>query len=1494
MQKTMMTVSSWVLALGTCAAPLSGQVINTVAGTSWFFPTSGVQAMNAPLGNLQGVALDAQGNVYASDSENNIVVRISPDGVLTIVAGNGNKGYSGDGGPATSASLSVPAGLAVDSAGNLYIADSWNDRIRKVSGGTITTVAGSGVGGFSGDGGPASSASLSNPTGLALDSAGNLYIADTYNQRIRRVSGGTITTVAGNGSKGPSGDGGPATSASLNGPSGVAVDSAGSLYIADAFNWRIRKVSGGTITTVAGNGNRGFSGDGGPATSASLGQSFGVAVDPTGNLYIADEGNSRIRKVSGGTITTVAGNGSQGLYGDGGPATSASLNYPNGAAVDSAGNLYIADTYNYRIRKVSGGTISTVAGNGKHFFSGDGGPATSASLWYPFGVAVDSAGNLYIADTYNHRIRKVSGGTITTVAGNGSGGSSGDGGPATSASLSLPRGAAVDSAGNLYIADTANNRIRKVSGGTITTVAGNGTSGFSGDGGPATSASLNGPGGVGVDSAGNLYIADTGSGRIRKVSGGTITTVAGNGTSGFSGDGGPATSASLNGPGGVGVDSAGNLYIADTYNNRLRKVTGGTITTIAGNGAFRYSGDGGPATSASMNEPWGVAVDSAGNLYIADTYNGRIRKVTGGTITTVAGNASWGYYGDGGPATSASLNGPTGVALDSAGNLYIADYWNNRIREVFAGGVSYTATPASLSFSASAGGNAPGAQTVNLSSSIAGLSFTASTSAAWLSASPSSGSIPAALAVSTNPASLAAGTYQGTVTITVPNAVPSATTVAVTLTVLPGTPAALGVDTQSVSFTATQGGGGLTLQLHVSNTGGGSLSFTANATTSSGGSWLSISPANGTATPSSPASLTVSATPGSLAPGTYGGTVAISGAGSSVSIGVTMSVSAPTAIILVSQSGLSFTAVAQGGVPLPQNFGILNIGQGSLSWTATATTLSGGNWLQISPSSGTVQRPYLDVSLVNVSIDPSTLAAGTYYGRIQVSASAANTPQVMTVILTVLPAGLSLGPQIFPSGLIFTGIAGVTPGSQDVQVGNPTGQVNSYQSGIIGTGFSFLPTNATIQSSQPTTLRVFPDFSALTAGSLQRGTITLQFSDGSPSQTVNVLIVVAPPGSTPAALDLYDSGDRATAERGYRIELGPNAASGCATQPLQIQYRSLQPNFTAVVGQGKTIDVQVSDGCGNLVGPGGQQAQVSAYFGSETVAMTHIGGGIWQGTWKPLTAGPVLVSVTAILAQGGNLVAGQASVLSGFVSAPAPAATTPTVTAQGVVHAASEQGGVPIAPGGLITVYGVNLSDGVGQSKSLPLPQQLDGTQVLLGNQPLPILYTSTGQLNVQVPYGVPVNTQYQLTVQHGNTLSVPQSLVVAQAQPGIFTVNQQGTGQGSIVKSDQVTLAQPGTPASIGEMIVIYCTGLGAVTPAVKEGSPAPTTPPLSTTVNQVTVTIGGTTAQVAFSGLTPGYAGLYQVNAVVPSGISTGDAVPVVLSVAGQTSPAVTIAVR
>jgi sugar lactone lactonase YvrE len=490
------------------------------------------------------VATDRAGNVFFVCQDS--VLRLdAATGIVTPVAGNGTWSFSGDNGPATSAGLAWPNGLAVDSAGNLYIADSFDSRIRKVSNGVITTVAGNGTRGFSGDGGPATSAQLYSPQGVAVDSAGNLYIADSGDNCIRKVSNGTITTVAGDGTEGFSGDNGPATAARLSHPTGLAVDSAGNLYIADFSNNRIRKISNGVITTVAGNGTLppGSSGDGGPATSAQLVYPTSVAVDSAGNLYIADAGNNCIRKVSNGVITTVAGNGIPGFSGDNGPAASAQLYLPEGVAVDSAGSLYIADLHNQRIRKVSNGVITTVTGGSSSV--GDNGPATSAQLDEPWGVALDSAGALYIADSNNFRVREVSGGVITTVAGTGTNGFSGDNGPASGARLNYPIGVAADSAGNLYIADGANYRIRKISGGLITTVAGNGTYGFGGDNGPATSAELHGPAGVAVDSAGSLFIADSGNGRVRKVSNGVITTVAGNGTPGSGGDNGPATSAEL-------------------------------------------------------------------------------------------------------------------------------------------------------------------------------------------------------------------------------------------------------------------------------------------------------------------------------------------------------------------------------------------------------------------------------------------------------------------------------------------------------------------------------------------------------------------------------------------------------------------------------------------------------------------------------------------------------------------------------------------------------------------------------------------------------------------------------------------------------------------------------------------------------------------------------------------------------------------------------------
>ena len=671
------------------AASAQIYTISTLAGGAL---PSGVQGTAASLGVNSApnvVTLDAAGNVYFVAL--NAVMRLDATArTLSIVAGNGILGYSGDGGLATSAQIAVDGeitspvyfgGLAFDSAGNLYISDSGNNRIRKVSGGIITTIAGNGTAGF-GDG-PALNAELNSPSGIAFDSSGNLYIADTNNHRIRKLSNGTITTVAGNGNAGFAGDGGAATSAELHSPYGVALDSSGNLYIADYSNHRVREVlnvvsspTTATITTVAGNGTSGYTGDHGAATAAELGAPSGVLVDSSNNLYIADS-DGEVRKVTSGTITTVAGNGGFGFNGDSRAATTATLAYPASVAVDSLGNVYIADGGNGRIREVVNGTITTIAG-GTALPLGDGGSAANAQLNQPFGLAVDSSGDVYIGETSDNRVRKISNGVITTVAGNGTAGFSGDNGPATSASLYQPSGVAVDSSGNLYISDQDNCRVRKVSSGTITTIAGTGTCGYNGDNISATTAELNIPSGVALDSNGNLYIGDRSNNRIRMVnSNGIITTVAGNGVFGHTGDGGPATSAELHGPRWPTLDAAGNLFFLGT-DYQVREVSNGIITTVAGNGTTGFGGDGGPATQAAFNDPIGLAVPFPGVIYIGDPYNYRVRKVTNGIITSIAGGGT--VLGDGGPATNASIALPLGVAVAPNGVVYVADSLNSRVR----------------------------------------------------------------------------------------------------------------------------------------------------------------------------------------------------------------------------------------------------------------------------------------------------------------------------------------------------------------------------------------------------------------------------------------------------------------------------------------------------------------------------------------------------------------------------------------------------------------------------------------------------------------------------------------------------------------------------------------------------------------------------------------------------------------------------------------------
>jgi sugar lactone lactonase YvrE len=661
---------------------------------------------------VDGIAVDKKGNVYIAMRDNNIISRIDLKGNMTIYVGTGSSGFSGDGGKATEARLNVPAGLAFDKSGNLYIADRNNNRIRKVdTSGTITTIAGTRTAGFSGDGGLATQAQLNLPSGVALDGKGNIFISDRSNNRIRVIdSKGKIRTYAGSGNDGFSGDNGPALKASIDRPFGIALDRKGNLYIADRRNNRVRKVNTqGIITTVAGDGGYFMMGDNGPAYRASIAGPTGVVVDDQGTLYIADRENNRIRAVdSQGMISTVVGTGQQDYNGDSEVARDTNLHLPFGVALNPDGKLLVVDRSHYRIRSIDlkRGSVKTIAGNGKKMFAGDGGPATGASLSFPHGIAVDKKGNVLISDKGNYRIRKISpDGIIHTIAGNGIRGNIGDDMPAMKASIYGATSLKLNSKDEMFILSPSGfvSLIRKIDEKGIMrklldTVAPKylksiANSKYKGKVQTGELAIITTFSDIAFDQKDNMFISDRLNHQIRKVnSKGNISTIAGTGESAHYGDGGPASEAAFRDPSALTTDKEGNLYIGDSANNMVRKIdTKGIISTIAGNGKHEATGDGGPALKAGIRNIDQLAVSPNGEVHIVGMNSNSVRKITkDGKIVTVAGTGYQGYFGDGGPATKAMLKSPVAIAFDSKGNLYITDMGNNRIRKVDTKGIMST------------------------------------------------------------------------------------------------------------------------------------------------------------------------------------------------------------------------------------------------------------------------------------------------------------------------------------------------------------------------------------------------------------------------------------------------------------------------------------------------------------------------------------------------------------------------------------------------------------------------------------------------------------------------------------------------------------------------------------------------------------------------------------------------------------------------------------
>jgi uncharacterized protein (TIGR03437 family) len=573
--------------------------ITTIAGNgSAGFRGDGGPAAQAILSSPYGLAFDPAGNLLVADFGNKRIRRIGRDGVITTVAGGGTSRTPGEGGDALGIQFQGPRNLAVDSGGNLYISDYLDNRVYRIAAsGPVSVVAGN-------------AGELSYPAGLALDRSGNLFVADSGNRVIRQVSGGQVTTILG----------GSGSVVILGTPVGLTFDHQDNLYIADTSTNRLyRRALNGSVSTVAG-ANPTFDSGVRDAT-----------VDLLGTVYLSVA--KQVWKLSSGAPVVVAGSGAEAKIVENSDALLTALQGPMGVATDNAGNLYIAEERLARVRRVTAGVVQTVAGGGSPVGAsvGDGLPATEAKLLDPVAVAWDPVYGLRIFDYGGNRVRGVpAGGRIFTVAGDGEGGYRGDSGPAAQARVNRPRGAAFDREGNLYFADSLNHRIRKIgTNGFITTIAGSGVRGFFGDGGLAVQAQLNAPQGVAVDPLGNVFIADTGNNVIRQVSPeGVLSTVAGTGVRGYGGDGVPAASAALNSPGAVAVDADGLLLIADTFNHRIRRVTAtGNIQTIAGDGTAGYSGDDGPANQAQLNAPTGLAVDAAGRIFVADFDNNRVRRL---------------------------------------------------------------------------------------------------------------------------------------------------------------------------------------------------------------------------------------------------------------------------------------------------------------------------------------------------------------------------------------------------------------------------------------------------------------------------------------------------------------------------------------------------------------------------------------------------------------------------------------------------------------------------------------------------------------------------------------------------------------------------------------------------------------------------------------------------------------------------------------------------
>ena len=892
---------------------------------------------------------------------------------------------------------------------------------------------------------------------------------------------------------------------------------------------------------------------------------------------------------------------------------------------------------------------------------------------------------------------------------------------------------------------------------------------------------------------------------------GVISTIAGTGKAGYSGDGGPAVAATLIQPYSLAVDPAGNVYVSDPANNHIRKITpAGIISTVPG---------------APFGNP---AFDSASNLYVGSGET-VLRINPDGSRVVVAGIPDQpGFSGDGGLATRARFNNIGKIVFASDGSFFIPDTGNERIRRVGKDGI--VTTIAGNGVPAYSGDNGP--------------------------AKAASLHHPTVVVLDRDE-----NLYiQDLLNFRVRKVSPSGI-----ITTFAGN----GIERVS-------GDGGLATSASIESHGGLVIDPKGNVYIGDDIFFFirKVSPDG------------IITTFAGLGSGAYGGDgslalnapvhpndLAINSNGriylAEQNYNVVRSIGSAQELLL-SQSGLTFSAVAGVGTIPPQSFRVLNVGVGALNWSASTDTLSGGPaWLSVSPATGTSNAGSQQPPAGTVSVNPTGLAPGDYYGRVSVAAeNVDNSPQSLSIVLTVQPVGSQLDPAIDPTGLIFVAPAGgPAPLSQTVTISNLTLSPVSFTSSVTGP-FTVTPTSAALASSKPATLVVQTNAAAGSTG-VVRGTLSLQFSTGA-VKTVDLLLVIT----------------SASTKQAIRAAGGP-----CMLSKLFPLFTAGGSNFKVVTAFPTPVVVKVVDDCGDPLLSG--LVNVTFSNGDPPLPLATQRDGTWASTWQARGADVSKVTLTVdARTQDGNIT-GSAQLAGGVQTNANP---PPQVAAGGVLSAASFAKLAPIAPGILISIFGTKLATRSEQASSLPLPTQLGGAQVLLGGRLLPLIYASESQINAMVPYDLPSSVTLQASVSRASTVSVPETLKLAEAQPGVFTRDQNGSGAGIVVvvKADGTQMVNdPAHPARSGDALVIYTAGVGRIDAQLDAGTASPRAP-LAKATSSVRVSIGGVDAPVLFAGLTPELVGLYQINALVPAGAPTGDSVPIFVISGGQSSPVVSISVR